>query len=52
MITRRGQPVLAVLPWEFYESITETPKALRASLEDLDRGRVVTNAEAKKRLRA
>ncbi len=27
-------------------------KALRASLEDLDRGRVVTNAEAKKRLRA
>jgi PHD/YefM family antitoxin component YafN of YafNO toxin-antitoxin module len=61
MITRRGQPVLAVLPWEFYESIIETRdilgdaemvKALRASLEDLDRGRVVTNAEAKKRLRA
>ena len=59
-ITRRGQPVLAVLPWELYESIIETldilgdpemVKALRASLEDLDRGRVVTNAEAKKRLR-
>ena len=58
-ITRRGQPVLAVLPWEFYESIIETldilgdpemVKALRESLEDLDRGRVVTNAEAKKRL--
>ena len=58
-ITRRGRPVLAVLPWEFYESIIETldilgdpdmVKALRESLEDLDRGRVVTNAEAKKRL--
>ena len=23
-ITRRGQPVLAILPWEFYESIVET----------------------------
>jgi len=60
-ITRRGRPVLAVLPWELYESIVETldilgdaemVKALRESLEDLDRGRVVTNAEAKKRLGA
>ena len=59
-ITRRGRPVLAVLPWELYESIIETldilgdPEmvtALRESLDDLERGRVVTNAEAKKRLR-
>jgi antitoxin YefM len=58
-ITRRGQPVLAILPWEFYESIVETleilgdPKmvtALRESLKDLKRGRVVSHAEAKKRL--
>jgi len=58
-ITRRGQPVLAILPWEFYESIIETldilgdpemVNALRESLEDLKRGRVVSNAEAKKRL--
>ena len=58
-ITRRGQPVLAVLPWEFYESIVETldilgdpemVKVLRESLEDLKRGRLVSNAEAKKRL--
>ena len=58
-ITRRGQPVLAILPWEFYESIIETldilgdpemVKALRGSLEDLKRGRVVSNAEVKKRL--
>ena len=58
-ITRRGQPVLAVLPWEFYESIVETLEilgdpemvaALRASLDDLERGRLISNAEAKKRL--
>jgi prevent-host-death family protein len=58
-ITRRGQPVLAILPWEFYESLIETldilgdpemATALRESLEDLKRGRVVSHAEAKKRL--
>jgi prevent-host-death family protein len=58
-ITRRGRPVLAILPWEFYESIVETldilgdpemVRALRESLDDLERGRVVSNAEAKKRL--
>jgi prevent-host-death family protein len=58
-ITRRGQPVLAILPWELYESIVETLEilgdpematALRDSLEDLARGRVVSQAEAKKRL--
>ena len=58
-ITRRGQPMLAIPPWEFYESIIETldilgdpemVKTLRESLEDLKRGRVVSNAEAKKRL--
>jgi hypothetical protein len=47
------------LPWEFYESIVETldilgdPKmvaALRASFNDLKRGRLISNAEAKKRL--
>ena len=58
-VTRRGRPVLAILPWEFYESIVETldilgdPEmvtALRDSLEDLKRGRLVGHAEAKKRL--
>jgi antitoxin YefM len=58
-ITRRGQPVLAVLPWEFYESIVETLEilgdpemvaALRASLDDLKRGRLISNTEAQKRL--
>lgn len=58
-ITRRGRPVLAILPWEFYESIVETLEilgdpemvpALRESLKDLKRGRVVSHAEAKTRL--
>jgi antitoxin YefM len=60
-ITRRGQPVLAILPWELYESIVETLEilgdpemvtAIRASLDDLKRGRVVSHAEAKNRLGA
>ena len=59
-ITRRGRPVLAVMPWEFYESLVETldilgdpdmVSALRDGLEDLKRGRLVSNKEAKTRLR-
>ena len=58
-ITRRGRPVLAVMPWEFYESIVETleilsdpemASALRESVEDIKRGRMVSHVEAKKRL--
>ena len=58
-ITRRGRPVLAVMPWDFYESLIETldvladPEllsTLRESLDDLKRGRLVGNKEAKKRL--
>ena len=59
-ITRRGRPVLAVMPWEFYESLVETldvlsdpdmASELRASLDDLKHGRLIGNEEAKKRLR-
>ncbi|HAM55170.1 MAG: hypothetical protein A2X51_09690 [Candidatus Rokubacteria bacterium GWC2_70_24] len=58
-ITRRGQPVLAVLPWEFYESIVETldvlsePElvaALRESIEDIERGRLLNHEEVGARL--
>jgi prevent-host-death family protein len=58
-ITRRGRPVLSVMPWEFYESLVETLNvlsdsemllALRQSLDDLKHERLVSNAEAKKRL--
>lgn len=58
-VTHRGQPVLAIMPWDLYESIVETldvlsdPKmgsALRESIEDLKHGRLVSNERAKKRL--
>jgi antitoxin YefM len=46
-ITRRGKPVLAVLPWELYEAITETLEVmadketmekLRQSIREMDAG--------------
>ena len=58
-ITRHGRPVLAVLPWELYESIIETLEilgdpeamaALQSSLEDIRKGRVVNHEAARKRL--
>ena len=58
-ITRRGRPVLALLPWEMYESIIETLEvlsdrettdALRASLEDIRKGRLVSHETVRKRL--
>lgn len=58
-ITRRGQPVLAVMPWELYESIIETldilsepdlVSALRMSIEDVKAGRLVSHEEVGARL--
>jgi prevent-host-death family protein len=58
-ITRRGKPVLAVMPWELYESIVETLEvlsepdlvsALRASIEDVKAGRMVSHEELGARL--
>lgn len=58
-ITRHGRPVLALLPWELYESIIETldvlsnpdtTAALRSSLEDIRKGRLVSHEAARKRL--
>ena len=49
-VTRRGKPVLAILPWDFYESIQETLEvladeelmaALRRSLEELSAGETI-----------
>ena len=59
-ITPHGRPVLAVLPWELYESIIETLEvlgdpeataALRSSLEDIRKGRLVSHEVALKRIR-
>ena len=58
-ITRRGRPVLALLPWDIYESIVETLEvlsdpettyALRASLKDIRKGRLIGHEAARKRL--
>jgi antitoxin YefM len=49
-ITRRGEPVLALLPWELYESLVETlevladqdlMEALRQSLNEADSGELI-----------
>ena len=53
-VTQHGKPVLAVLSWEFYGSLTETlevisddrlMKALRRSTEDILKSRTFTLAE-------
>jgi prevent-host-death family protein len=60
-ITRRGRPVLAVMPWALYESLVETLEvlsdpdttaALRASVEDIRKGRLVSHETARRRLGA
>lgn len=60
-ITRHGRPVLAVMRWELYESLVETLEvlsdpdttaALRASLEDIRKRRLVTHETARRRLGA
>jgi PHD/YefM family antitoxin component YafN of YafNO toxin-antitoxin module len=53
-VTRRGRPVLAVIPWELYESIIETMEilgdekmmaALRQGVEDIKAGRTYSMEE-------
>lgn len=49
-VTRRGKPVLAILPWNLYESIVETLEVLEDEglMAALRRG--VTEAEAERSL--
>jgi len=58
-VTRRGKPVLAVMPWEMYDSITETlevlgdeklMRVLRKSLQEARRGKTYSTAQVRKRL--
>jgi antitoxin YefM len=58
-ITRRGKPVLAVLPWEMYESLVETIEilgdaelmtALRQSIKDAEAGKGIPWEDAKREL--
>lgn len=58
-VTRRGKPVLAVLPWELYETVAETlevlgdedlMKDLRTSIKEMRAGKVIAWDKAKKQL--
>jgi len=49
-ITRRGKPVLAVMPWELYEAVSETLEVmgdkelmaqLRQSILEIDSGKLI-----------
>ena len=58
-ITRRGKPVLAVMPWELYETITETlevmadkemTSVLKESIAEYGRGEAIPWQKAKEDL--
>jgi antitoxin YefM len=58
-ITRRGKPVLAVLPWELYEAVSETLEVmgdkdmmaqLRQSIQEMESGTLVSWQDAKQEL--
>jgi prevent-host-death family protein len=58
-ITRRGKPVLAILPWDMYETLLETlevlgdpelMEALRCSLEEIESGQTIAWEEAERLL--
>jgi prevent-host-death family protein len=58
-VTRRGKPVLAVMPWELYEAVTETleilsdkdlAKQLSKSIREMEAGKVIPWDKAKKGL--
>jgi prevent-host-death family protein len=59
-VTRRGKPVLAVLPWELYESLVETlevlsdeklMQALHEALSEVERGEIEPWDEVRRDLR-
>jgi prevent-host-death family protein len=58
-VTRRGKPVLAVMPWDLYEAIVETLEvmgderllaALRQSIGEIEQGKTIPWDEAKREL--
>jgi prevent-host-death family protein len=58
-ITSRGKPVLAVIPWELFESITETleimgdsdlMKLVRQGVKELKQGKGISWNTAKKQI--
>jgi PHD/YefM family antitoxin component YafN of YafNO toxin-antitoxin module len=58
-VTRRGKPVLAVMPWDLYEAIAETLEVmgdehllagLRQSIREIEQGKTISWDEAKQEL--
>jgi antitoxin YefM len=58
-ITRRGKPVLAVMPWELYEAVAETLEVmgdkelmtqLRQSIQELNADTLISWQDAKREL--
>ena len=58
-ITRRGKPVLAVMPWELYETLSETFEVLsdndlmlllRQGIQEMESGKLISWADAKPEL--
>jgi len=58
-VTRRGEPVLAILPWDLYESIMETLEilsdeelmaALRQSIKEASEGKTIPWDRAREEL--
>ena len=58
-LTRHGKPVMAMMSWDLFESITETMDimgdpdlmtALRQSIEDVCAGRFISLEQVKKEL--
>jgi antitoxin YefM len=58
-VTRRGKPVLAVMPWELYESIIETLEimgdqelmaSLRVAIQEVAEGKTIPWEQVKREL--
>ena len=58
-VTRRGRPVLAIMPWEFYESIMETMEIMadkemmtvfRQGVRELKQGKSIPWEKVKRKL--
>jgi PHD/YefM family antitoxin component YafN of YafNO toxin-antitoxin module len=58
-VTRRGKPVLAMMPWELYEAIAETLEVLgderllaglRQSIREIEQEKTIPWDEAKREL--
>mgnify|MGYP001582598498 CR=1 FL=1 len=58
-VTKRGQPILAIVEWELYESILETlevmgdpelMQALRRSVKEAQEGKIIPWKKAKRQL--